>query len=113
MLEVMRYQKHDGEIVVMSGFGRRSDWYLNIQASTPTRVVIGKESFAASIVTYQRRRPSKAWRTTNDALATPLHWCDGFGGRLAGWSYDGSEENRKRLVRQCPLVVFTPASPPS
>lgn len=30
--------------------------------------------------------------------------------RLAGWAYDGSDESRRRMVAERPLVLFCPAT---
>ncbi|MGI8493455.1 MAG: nitroreductase/quinone reductase family protein [Acidimicrobiales bacterium] len=37
VLEVMRFNRRTGEVVMMSGLGRRSDWYRNLQGHTRRR----------------------------------------------------------------------------
>src|SRR5579864_5175284 len=48
VLEVMEYREEGSEAVVMSGFGRNSDWLRNIEATLNEEVVIGTRHFQAS-----------------------------------------------------------------
>ncbi len=48
VLEVMEYRPTGPEIVVMSGFGRDSDWLRNIETGTGEEVVIGRDHFGAT-----------------------------------------------------------------
>jgi deazaflavin-dependent oxidoreductase (nitroreductase family) len=108
VLEVVHYDDATGAVVVMSGFGRRSDWYQNIQTHPATKVVVGRRSFVpthrdlsedeaiATLADYERR---------NRIAAPVVRWALS---RLVGWRYDGSEASRRRLVKEHPLVLFTP-----
>ncbi len=109
VLEVVRYDRATGEAVVVSGFGRRADWFRNITAtgqasvgfglgSRPAEVrVLGTEEAMDVIAGYERR----------NRLAAPL--LRSVLGRLLGWPYDGSASARRRLVEQLPLVAFRPS----
>jgi deazaflavin-dependent oxidoreductase (nitroreductase family) len=46
VLEVVHYEAATGAVVVMSGCGRRSDWYQNIETRGATQVTVGRRSFA-------------------------------------------------------------------
>jgi deazaflavin-dependent oxidoreductase (nitroreductase family) len=111
VLEIMEYRKDGPEAVVMSGFGRNSDWLRNIDAiPNHEEVDIGSAHFKAShryldeeeavnvVRNYERRNRFMA------ALVRLVL------SRLLGWQYRGSEDDRRRLVGQLPLVAFRPRS---
>ena len=109
VLEVIGVEPAAGEVMVMAGFGRSSDWYRNLRAQEATEVVVGRRRFrpvhreldeqaaARVLAEYERR---------NRWLSPVIHRVLGA---LVGWRYDGSEEARRRLVRELPIVAFRPA----
>lgn len=109
VLEVLHFNAATQEAVVMSGFGRSSDWYLNIRCQPPLGVVIGTDKFVPQ------------WRELTDDEAIVIlanyEWRNRYSGpvvrrvlsRLAGWHYDGTDDARRRLVRALPLVCFSPS----
>ncbi len=106
VLEVMEFREATGEAVVMSGWGRRSDWLRNIEASPHPDIVIGTSRFTATfrslgvdeaadvIAGYERRH----------RIAAPL--VRRVLSRLLGWRYDGSDAARRRVATQLPLIAF-------
>ena len=56
VLEVVQYRKVLREAVVMSGFGRNSDWLLNIQAKPDFEVIIGASQIQGTVSAARRRR---------------------------------------------------------
>ena len=108
MLEVLEYRNCGPEIVVVSGFGRRADWLLNLQAGSGADVMIGSWCFHA------------AWRLLdiNEAVAVIQRYEQRNRviapivrlvlSRLLGWRYHGFETERRRLVSQLPLVALAP-----
>ncbi len=108
VLEVVDYRKPGPEVVVVSAFGRYADWLRNIEARPDEEVTVGSRRFAAShrllseqeaanvIRAYERRN-----RWMGPMVRAGLSW-------VAGWRYRGDEEDRLRLVRQLPLVAFSP-----
>jgi deazaflavin-dependent oxidoreductase (nitroreductase family) len=108
VLEVVHYDPSTGEVVVMAGFGRRSDWYRNIQARPATRVVLGRRSF---VPTHRELTQDEAVAVMADyerrnRIAAPV--IRRVLSRLVGWRYDGTEAARRRLVDERPLVLFAP-----
>jgi deazaflavin-dependent oxidoreductase (nitroreductase family) len=113
VLEVVRYDRSSGEAVVVSGFGRRADWYRNLRAGGPLTVDFGRgprpaayrvlpvDEAVATYAAYERRNLLLApvIRPTLTALL--------------GWRYDGSPTARRRMAEQLPLVALTPARPRS
>jgi deazaflavin-dependent oxidoreductase (nitroreductase family) len=110
VLEVMEYREAGPEAVVMSGFGRNSDWLRNIETTPNEEVVIGSRHFQAShrflaeedavhvVENYERR---------NRLVASLVRWVLS---RLLGWQYRASTGDRRRLVGQLPLIAFRPRS---
>ncbi|WP_460573635.1 nitroreductase family deazaflavin-dependent oxidoreductase [Humibacter soli] len=108
VVEVVHYDGTTGEAIVMSGFGRRSGWFRNVTAGTPTWVdfgrgpvradhrVLGADEAAEVLNAYEQRMP----------LARPLVRL--VLGRLAGFRYEGTQADRLRVVEALPLVAFTP-----
>jgi deazaflavin-dependent oxidoreductase (nitroreductase family) len=102
VLEVMEYKEAGPEAVVMSGFGRNSDWLRNIETSPNEEVVIGSRRFQAShrflakeeavnvVGNYERR---------NRLVASLVRWVLSW---LLGWQYRGSTDDRRRLVGNFP-----------
>lgn len=90
----------------MSGWGPRSNWYLNVRAGGAEWIEIGGASFSpeirfpeeeeaiAILTAYEGRN-----RITAGLLGSILS-------RQVGFDYDGSPAARERLVRELPLVAF-------
>jgi len=108
VLEVMEYREDGPEAVVMSGFGRGSAWLRNIEARDGEEVDVGRRHFVAChrfleekeavgvLAGYERRN-----RFMAPVVRAVLS-------RLLGWTYRGGDEERRRVVRQLPLVGFRP-----
>jgi deazaflavin-dependent oxidoreductase (nitroreductase family) len=106
VLEVVRWQREPVEAVVVSGFGRSSQWYRNVLAEGALEIRIGRQRYhpavrllpedeaVAVLADYERR----------NRLAAPI--IRAVLSRLCGFRYDGSESGRRRVVRALPLVAF-------
>ena len=111
VLEVMQYREQGPEAVVLSAFGRNPDWLRNIEKTPDPEVVIGSRCFVAAhrflceeeavsvISDYEQRN-----RLIRPIIRLVLS-------RLLGWRYDGSPDDRRRLVTQLPVIAFYPRSP--
>lgn len=103
-LEVVAWDADLREAVVMSGFGRRSDWFLNALAGGAEEVRIGGSAFRPEIrelgvdeatrvlLAYERRS-----RLLKPVVRIVLS-------RLAGVRYDGSDAARRELIKRLPLL---------
>jgi deazaflavin-dependent oxidoreductase (nitroreductase family) len=108
VLEVVEYRKIGPEVVVAGGFGRGSDWILNIQANPTAEVTVGLQHFvsqhrfldeeeAAEVIkNYERRN-----RLIAPVVRAGFSW-------ILGWKYHGGDEDRRRFVKQIPLIAFRP-----
>lgn len=107
VLEVVEYRTQGPEVVVASGF-EGSDWVRNIEARGGEEVQIGAQHFpathrflgeeeaVAAIAGYERRN-----RWMAPVVRAGFSW-------LLGWDYRGGQDDRRRLVRQLPLIAFQP-----
>jgi deazaflavin-dependent oxidoreductase (nitroreductase family) len=110
VLEVMEYREAGPEVVVMSAFGRNADWLRNIEVTPSPEVVIGRQRFVA---TYRLLDVEEAvsvvelYEQRNRFLAPIVRL---MLSSLLGWSYRGSENDRRRLAAQLPLIALRPRS---
>jgi deazaflavin-dependent oxidoreductase (nitroreductase family) len=108
VLEVLRYDPDSSTAVVMAGFGRRSDWYLNLQQRPALEVAVGRRAFRPSHrqLTQEEAVSVMAGYERRNRLAAPLVRV--VLSRLLGWRYDGSDAARRRLASERPLVALWP-----
>lgn len=110
VVEVLHVDPVTGEVMVMAGFGRTTDWLRNIQAHPAVEISLGRDRFtpvhrvldqpeaAAVLAEYERR----------NHLIAPI--VRRVLSHLVGWRYDGSDEALHRLVRELPIIAFRPAT---
>jgi deazaflavin-dependent oxidoreductase (nitroreductase family) len=110
VVEVLKTDPASGEVMVMAGFGRTTDWLRNIQAHPAIEITLGSRHFvpthrildepdaAAVLADYEHR----------NRLITPVLRRVLSG--LVGWTYDGTDDARQRLVRELPIIAFRPAT---
>ena len=108
VLEVVDYRTDGPEVVVANGFGRDSDWVRNIEARPGEEVTVGSQHFvaihrflgeeeAATVVEeYEHRN-----RFIAPIVRKGFSW-------LVGWQYRGGDDDRRKFVRQIPLIAFRP-----
>ncbi len=108
VLEVVEYRKQGPEVIVANGFGPNSDWVRNIEAKPDEEVCVGSSCFRAShrflgedeastvIQAYERRN-----RLFAPLVRAGFSW-------LLGSPYRSGETDRRRPVRQIPLIAFRP-----
>jgi deazaflavin-dependent oxidoreductase (nitroreductase family) len=112
VLEVVEYRKSGPEVVVANGFGRDSDWVRNIEAAHGEEVTVGSQHFAAShrfLGEDEAAQVIRDYEHRNRFIAPLVR--RGFSW-LLGWQYRATESDRRRLVRQIPLIAFRPAAFP-
>jgi len=108
VLEVIRYLPTIPEAVVMSGFGRKSDWLQNIEANEDEEISIASMHFKASHRFLSESEAESALRDyeNRNRLMAPV--VRRVLSALLGWEYTGSSDDRRRLIAQLPLVAFRP-----
>jgi deazaflavin-dependent oxidoreductase (nitroreductase family) len=110
MLEVIGTRPDSGEFLVIAAVGGRSaSWYRNLQARPALEVAVGRLRFRPEHRTLDEREAMAAladFERRNRVVAPVVRIVLG---RLAGRRYDGSEEGRRRLVQELPVVALRPA----
>lgn len=108
MLEVIGTNRASDEFIVIAGFGHSANWYRNLQARPALEVAVGRRRFqpvhreleereaVVVLADYERRN-----RWVTPVVRRVLSW-------LTGWRYDGSEDARRRLVAELPILAFRP-----
>ena len=107
LLEVVEYRDQGPEVVVVSGFAQ-SDWLRNIEARPGEEVDVGSRHFRAShrfLGEEEAMRVIERYEQRNRFIAPIVR--AGFSW-LLGWPYHGGENDRRRMVRQLPLIAFRP-----
>ena len=106
VLEVVEYRKDGPEVVVANGFGPNSDWLRNIQEKSDEEVTLGSQHFAAShrfLCEEEAVAAIRGYEHRNRLIAPIVR--AGFSW-LLGWKYRSIDADRRRLVRQIPLLAF-------
>ena len=105
VLEIVEYWEGGPEVVVVSGF-RNSDWLRNVEANPDEEVIVGSQRFLASprrLGEEEASRVIESYEHRNRFIApivrAGLSW-------LLGWRYRGGDNDRRRLVRELPVVAF-------
>lgn len=102
VLEVMG--RNDDEYVVMTGWGRGSQWYRNIQANPPLEVHVGLRRFTP----VARFLSDDEAAARLDAYATKSPMDMRMLDRALGLQWDGTFEDLKRIVADRPMVGLRP-----
>lgn len=106
ILEVVGWDAARREAVVMSGFGVRAGWYLNVLDGGAEEVRIAAARFRPAVRELgadEAVRVVADYERRNRFFAPVVR---AIFSRLAGFRYDGSEEARRRLVGALPLIAF-------
>ena len=111
VVEVLFCNPESGEIVVMSGWGRSADWFRNVEAAEATQIMIGCQRFMAAHRVLDEVEAAGVLAGYEDRNRWMIPIIRRVLSALAGWTYDGSEQSRRSLVRQLPLVAFRPLDP--
>ena len=106
VLEVVRYDKEEDIYFIVSGYGKKSDWYKNIKATPNVKIQVGfrksnarceflsEERTEEEIRDYARRHP-----TAIKQLA-----------KLIGYKLTGEEGELSKLSKLWPVIAFHPES---
>lgn len=108
VLEVIDYDRSSGEAVVMSGWGRTSDWFLNVEAAGHARITVGSQTVGAtaSVLTDSEAANVLARYESRNRWIRPV--VRRVLSQLAGVHYDGTGESRLAVIHKLPLIRFTP-----
>jgi deazaflavin-dependent oxidoreductase (nitroreductase family) len=108
VLEVLAWRPLAREAVVVSGFGRRSDWFQNTLAGGAVEIRIARLRFVPEVRELQRAEAVVVLSDyeRRNRFASPLIRI--LLSRLTGERYDGSMAARERVAAQLPMLAFRP-----
>lgn len=104
VLEVVDWDADQREAIVVSGFGRRSDWLLNAFDGGAVEVRIGGSAFRPQVRELSADEAVRALAAyeRRNRLGAPI--VRAVLSRLAGFRYDSSDGARRALVERLPIV---------
>jgi len=105
VIEVVFHDKTIGTYYVVSGFGRKSDWFLNIQKNPNVKVTVGWHSFDAVAEIVPEEKASQTLQKY--ASLHPLAFKE-LSRILLGETIDPSLDNCRQFVNVLPMVCFVP-----
>lgn len=108
VLEVIAWDPAAREAVVMSGFGRTSQWYRNVLATDPVEVRIARQRFTPRVRQLDEDEAARALADYEERNRLAARLVRAVLSKLGGFRYDGSESARRRLVQVLALVAFRP-----
>jgi deazaflavin-dependent oxidoreductase (nitroreductase family) len=108
VLEVIKYEAEPQAAAVLSGWGERSQWYRNLEASPPIAVVIGRERWVEPVRVFLE--PDEVVEVVEEYRRNHrfLMWVLD---RFFGWPRGASPDELRRLARELTVVMFSPHQP--
>jgi deazaflavin-dependent oxidoreductase (nitroreductase family) len=103
-LEVILHEPYTCESVVVSAWGKKADWYRNIEASPALEIETGGERYAPAqrFLTAEESHAAITEYAIRHPLAVRVL------GRVFGFEITRSEAARRAFARCAALVVFRP-----
>jgi hypothetical protein len=110
VVEVVGRLPASGEYVVVAGVGHTADWLQNLRAGGGRGVTVGRRQFRPAVreLGVDEAAAVLAGYEQRNRLITPV--VRRVLSRLVGWRYTGTDEQRRRLVAERPLVALRPAA---
>ena len=107
VLEIIRHDKENNTIFVVSGWGEKSDWYRNIKKTPEVTIQV---SFRRLDAIAERMPLEEAEREILDYARRYPRILRGLA-RLIGYQMDDTEEEYRALAGLVPIVAFRPRNP--
>jgi len=104
VLEVVHYNKETGVYVVASGFGEKSDWYLNVSANPEITIQVGRKRMTARAERLPLPQAIEVMLDYNRRHPTALRTLAG----ILGYRTDGSEADVRTLSGLIPILALIP-----
>jgi len=111
VVEVVGRLPESDEYVVMAGFGHSADWLKNLRAGGGREISVGRRRFRPAVRELDEDEGSAvlAGYERRNRLIAPI--VRRVLSALVGWRYTGTEDQRRRLVKERPLVALGRAAP--
>jgi deazaflavin-dependent oxidoreductase (nitroreductase family) len=104
VLEVVRYDPATHTPTVVSGFGPRSDWYLNLLRTPLAKIKIAAQEFEAQAVPLSIE---EAIATFHDYARSHPHALTSLA-KVLGYPWDGTDRSFQALAETLPMIAFHP-----
>jgi deazaflavin-dependent oxidoreductase (nitroreductase family) len=105
VLEVVRYDPHSSTFLAASGWGKKSDWYQNIQKTPEVSLQSGRTRMKATAVNLTQQ---EAERELQDyARRHPLAYKE-LVRVMLGENQGSFQEASRKLAQNTPMVAFVP-----
>lgn len=105
VIEVVGHDRVTGAYYVVSGFGRKADWFLNIQKEPEVKVTVGSRSFEAEAGVVPENEAADI--LSRYAADHPLAFRE-LSKILLGETIQPTRENCLQFVQTMPMVSFLP-----
>jgi deazaflavin-dependent oxidoreductase (nitroreductase family) len=108
VLEVIGRSPSPGGLLVASAWGRRAQWFRNVQADPRARVRTGRRQFSAEVTALPETAAAEALREYARAHRWAYRWF--IAPLLLGHRPLGSLEEFAALARAVPILVVRPVA---
>ena len=105
VIEVVRHDKSTGTYFVASGFGFKSDWFLNIKHNPNVAITVGQHTTSAQARQLSEGDGAKELFDYGQRHPTAFKELSRL---LIGKSIDVTEENCRQFSKVAPLIAFEP-----
>lgn len=102
VLEVVKYEPASGRAYVASGFGRKSDWYLNVKANPQVEVQVWNHRFQARAEELSEADSESLLLEYGSAHPGALRMLNS----LLGYDLQPGEQGIRELAHRLPLIAL-------
>lgn len=105
VVEVVRHDQPTGTYTIASGWGKKSDWFQNIQQEPEVLLYTGRRQVAASAVPLSIDAATLALKDYAGRHPVAFHKLSKM---MVGQQLEGCEADCRLLAQAVPLVILTP-----
>lgn len=107
VIEVVRHDREKDAYIVASGFGHKSDWFLNVTKNPDATITVGRRTLpvrarvlseseaVTELLDYARRHPIAFKELSRILMGKPM---------------EATEENCRQFAQFAPILAFEPRS---
>jgi len=105
VIEVVRHDTETGAYLVASGFGSKSDWFLNIQKNPNTTITVKNHTLATQA--RMLSESESAIELLDYAKRHPLAFKE-LTRIFMGKAMEATEEDCRQFAKSAPIIAFEP-----
>jgi deazaflavin-dependent oxidoreductase (nitroreductase family) len=107
-LEVVRYDRSRQEATVVAAWGRRTQWFHNVEAGLARELWIGRARYVPDVRRLDVAEAAVVLDRYERSSGLPRRLVWAVLSRLLGWRYDGTPTARQRAAEELPMLAFRP-----